>query len=396
MRPAVAARDAVNLIAPLENERFELSSVHFAVDALDLLFDVRASRFNSTPERLLSWIDAEFGGTWSSQARAGGLWLAEDARGPIGFAAFDARGVRLPWIERWKGEGDVGVFGPFGLVERARGGEVGRTLLAAALGALRERGYERALIPAVSGERLIAYFQREANAAVAERIALDAWPRRFRTTVLASGYGSNFQAVIDGVASGELPLDIRALVVNKANAYALERAATAGIQAETVVWQRRSESREDYDRRVVATVAQSDPELVLLLGWMHVLPEAFVARFGETLNIHPGFLPLDPALDAVTMPDAVSIPAFRGAHPIDDAIAAKAPWVGASVHRVGVAVDRGEVLAREPLRRLEDEDAPALMERVHAAEHRVLRTAIRRWAYERASLHCDNNSFIKP
>jgi phosphoribosylglycinamide formyltransferase-1 len=278
-------------------------------------------------------------------------------------------------------------------VERARGGDVGRTLLAAALGALRERGYARALIPAVEGERLIAYFERESNAAVADRFSLDAWPRRFRTTVLASGNGSNFQAVLDGVAAGALPLDVRALVVNKGGAYALQRAAAAGVHAETVVWQRRSETREAYDRRVLAAVEASDPELVLLLGWMHVLPEAFVARFGETLNIHPAFLPLDPALDQVTMPDGIAIPAFRGAHAIDDALAAGVPWAGASVHRVGVAVDRGEVLARAPLRRLEGEDGSALMARVHAAEHRVLVTAIRRWAYERAALRSDNIPF---
>lgn len=383
MNSAVATHAAANLIAPLGDERFELRSIHFDVDALDLLFGVRASRFNRTPERLLSWIDAEFGGTWSSEVRTGGLWLAEDARGPVGFAAFDARGLRYPWLRRWSGEGDVGLFGPFGVVERARKGEIGRTLLRAALGALRERGYARALIPAVGGERLIAYFEREAGASVVERFSLGAWPRSYRTTVLASGNGSNFQAVLDGVASGELPLDVRALVVNKADAYALQRAAVAGVRAEALVWQRRMESRETYDRRVLAAVEASDPELVLLLGWMHVLPEAFVARFGETLNIHPAFLPLDPELDAITMPDGCAIPAFRGAHAIDDALAAAAPWAGASVHRVGVAVDRGEVLARAPLRRLEGEDRAALMERVHAAEHRVLRAAIRRWAYER-------------
>ncbi len=383
MKPVVATNAAANLIAPLGDERFELRSIHFEIDALDLLFGVRASRFNRTPERLLSWIDAEFGGTWSSEARTGGLWLAEDASGPIAFAAFDTRGLRYPWLRRWSAEGDVGIFGPFGVVERARKGEIGRTLLRAALGALRERGYARALIPAVRGERLIAYFERETGASAVERFSLDAWPRRFRTTVLASGNGSNFQAVLDGVASGELPLDVRALVVNRADAYALQRAAAAGVRAETLVWHRRAESREAFDRRVFAAVEASDPELVLLLGWMHVLPEAFVARFGEMLNIHPAFLPLDPELDAITMPDGSAIPAFRGAHAIDDALAAGVPWAGASVHRVGVAVDRGEVLARVPLRRLKGEDREALMERVHAAEHRVLHTAIRRWAYER-------------
>jgi phosphoribosylglycinamide formyltransferase-1 len=259
---------------------------------------------------------------------------------------------------------------------------LGAALLAAALFSLRERGYRRALIPAVGDPGLAAYLERYANARVVERFELVPPARRWRAAVLASGNGSNFQAVVDRVASGELPLEVRALVVNRASAFALERARQANVAARLVAWNRRGESREAYDARILAAVAQSDPELVLLLGWMHVLPAAFVERFPELLNLHPAFLPLDPARDAVMMPDGTVLPVLRGARAVDEALEAGAGWIGASVHRVDVAVDRGEVLARAPLRVVPGEPRDALLERLHALEHRVLPAAILRWSCE--------------
>ena len=206
--------------------------------------------------------------------------------------------------------------------------------------------------------------------------------RRWRTTVLASGNGSNFQAVLDGSAAGQLPLDVRALVVNRPGAFALERAARAGVPAAAVAWSRREESREAYDERVLAAVVRSEPELVLLLGWMHVLPAGFIQSVPELLNIHPAFLPLDPARNSVTMPDGTVQPAFRGAHAVADALAAGVCWIGASVHRVGPAVDRGDVLARAPLR-LEPRETPeSVFARLHPLEHRVLSSAILGWCWE--------------
>jgi phosphoribosylglycinamide formyltransferase-1 len=372
----------VNLLADLDDPRFKQAEIRSALGALDKC-GIVPSREHRTPEPILAWIDYAFGGTWSAQAATGGVWTASDADGPVAFVAFDARGPRRRWLQPWQAEPGVAMLGPFGVVERARGLGIGAALLAAALFSLRERGYRRALLTVADDAGLIAYLERVANAKVVERFEPVPAGRRWRTTVLASGNGSNFQAVLDRNAAGELPLDVRSLIVNRPAAYALERAAQARVPAGVIAWNRREEAREAYDERVLAAVAESEPELVLLLGWMHVLPERFVASFPELLNIHPAFLPLDAARDSVALPDGTVQPAFRGAHAVEDALAGGARWIGASVHRVGLAVDRGEVLARAPLRIEAAESRESVFERLHGLEHRVLPAAILRWCWER-------------
>jgi phosphoribosylglycinamide formyltransferase-1 len=373
----------VNLLVELDDARFAQPEVHHALEALGRR-GIAPLREHRTPERILGWIDAQFGGSWSSEAAAGGIWIAQDETSrPLGFAAYDARGLDFFWLRPWRERPWVGIFGPFGVVPEARGAGLGTTLLHAALFSLAERGYRQALIPAVGDPALAAYYERAAHARVVESIDLRRG-RRHRTTVLASGNGSNFQAVADAAASGALPLEVTALVVNRPDAFALQRARAAGIAAHVVAWNRAHESREAYDARVLEAVAATDPELVLLLGWMHVLPAPFVARFPQTLNLHPAFLPLDAGLDTVTMPDGSAIPAYRGAHAVDAALAAGSGWIGATVHRLAVAVDRGAVLARAPLAVRPDETRDALEARLHELEHRVLAGAIRRWSWEQA------------
>ncbi len=244
---------------------------------------------------------------------------------------------------------------------------------------LAERGYREAVIPAVAPAD-VPYFERNAGAVLAESVDLGRGGRRWRATVLASGHGGNLQNVIDASLAGELPLDVTAVVVNRPGAYAIERAAAAGIDATVVAWRRSEEERQAYDARVIAAVAQTQPDLVLLLGWMHVLPPAFVERFPQALNLHPAFLPLDFTLDAVTMPDGSSLTAYRGAHAFEDALNAGAAWSGATVHRVNAAVDRGEVFARLPFR-IDGETRPVLEGRLAHIERNVVKTAIRHWAY---------------
>ncbi len=197
-----------------------------------------------------------------------------------------------------------------------------------------------------------------------------------RTTILASGGGTNVQTVIDAVAEGLLALDVRAVIANRREAHALERARRAGIPAIAHVWDRRTTSRDAYDDALIDLVARTEPELVLLLGWMHVLPARFVERFPAILNIHPAYLPLDPAADSLEAPDGEEIPAFRGPHAIADAIAAKSPWYGASVHRVQNDVDRGEILERRALR-LEAKTAEEALDALRPVEREVLRAALR-------------------
>jgi len=204
------------------------------------------------------------------------------------------------------------------------------------------------------------------------------------TAVLVSGSGTNFQAVIDAVAAGRLPLDLRLVLSNRAGALALERGRRAGIPARTEIWNRAGgESRAKFDARVLSAVRASGAELVLLLGWMHVLPAAFVEAFAGVINIHPAYLPQDPAADRVMIPRGPEIPAFRGPRALRDAMEAGVGWTGATCHVVTPEVDRGPVLAREPMALEPGESEAEALERLHAVEHRVLVEGIARWCAAR-------------
>jgi phosphoribosylglycinamide formyltransferase-1 len=150
-----------------------------------------------------------------------------------------------------------------------------------------------------------------------------------------------------------------------------------------VVWDRAAETRAAYDARLLDTVRSEEPKLLLLLGWMHLFSEAFVAAFAEAINLHPSFLPLDCGADEVTMPDGRVQPAYRGAHALRDALADGAGWSGASSHLLCMQTDRGRVLARKPLRIANGSDERALREALQPIEQRMVAGAIMRWIYER-------------
>ena len=372
-----------NLLVDLADARFEPGTVHHAIEALDR-DGVYVGREHVTSDAILPWIDAEFGGVWSSEAAAGGTWIASESGSPIGFCAFDARGLRRPWLRAWAGRPDVGIFGPFGVAESARRRGIGTVLARAALFALRERGYRYALVPAVGTPELERFYEARTGARVVERFARADDGAPARAVVLASGNGSNFQAALDASRDGSLPIEIVRLIANRPSAFALARADAGGLARSVVVWDRARESRADYDARLLETVVASEPELVVLLGWMHVLAPSFVARFGELVNLHPALLPLDPTADVVAVPGGATMPAFRGARAIDDALAAGAPFAGATLHRVEVPVDSGAVLARAPLALVPGEPRERLDARLHELERRVVRAGLRRWSWERA------------
>jgi phosphoribosylglycinamide formyltransferase 1 len=333
----------------------------------------------------LAWIDETFGGWWSSEARAGSNVIARRDGCFAGFATYDPKGLRFAWLRELAREPGIGIFGPFGVAPEERGGELGRALLHRALCALRDRGYARALIPAVGSEALIRYYESAAGARVAERFDGTALETpRVRALVMASGSGTNFQSVLDRSRDGSLPLDVAALVTNSPQAYAIERARAAGVPAVRVLpWKRSERTRAEYDALLLETVRAEAPDLVLLLGWMHLLAEPFVREFPNLLNVHPAFLPLDPESDDVGMPDGTRITAFRGAHAVRDAIAAGSAWFGATVHVVTPETDRGPVLTRKPLRLPPGGDEAGALARLHPVEHELVAAGIRRWLYER-------------
>lgn len=336
-------------------------------------------------ERTLAWIDETFSATWSSEAAAGATLIARRVTTPIGFATICAQGLRFRWLAGLGRAPDVGLFGPFGVAAAERKSGLGVALLRRALAGLADRGYGRALIPAVNGEALIRYYADAAGARIAERFERSALlAPRPRTLVLASGNGSNLQAVLDASGAGSLPVEVVAVVSNDSRAFALERARRGGVPAvRALSWDRARETRAQYDARLLEEAASHEPDLVLLLGWMHLLAEPFVRAFPDLLNLHPAYLPLDPAEDSVVMPDGTRIPAFRGPHAVRDALAGESSWIGATVHRVTPATDRGPVLARKPLRVAPAEEEAALMERLHREEHKLVNAAVIRWLFER-------------
>ena len=204
-----------------------------------------------------------------------------------------------------------------------------------------------------------------------------------RATILASGAGTNARNVLEGVRAGKLPIDVTAIVCDRAGAGVLAIARDFAIPAQSVVWDRKIESRAEFDARVIEAVAATHPDLVLMLGWMHLVPRAFLERFPQTINVHPAFLPLDPAADHDVAPDGTRVPALRGAHALRDALAQRIAWIGATVHYVTAETDRGEVLARIPVAVGDAATEEALREKVRAAEFAAVDEAIRAWCARR-------------
>ena len=325
--------ERVDLLVDLEDARIAWKPLHEALEELDAA-GLFPHRFHEIPERELARVDFELGSTLGAALAGGGGWIIEHQTG--------AQLPPLAGCAGYRGTAEYGVAGPFSLEGDLAAHRL--TVLLGTLFSLRERGYRRALIPSVKRAALTHLTPLLGGAILSEQTQV---PRKSaRVVVCASGSGSNFQAIIDSVARGDLALDIVGLVANRPAAYALERARRAGIDAHAVVWDRAHESRAGFDARVLDTVAEARPDLVLLLGWMHLLPPAFVSAFPQLLNIHPAYLPLHPSADLIILPDGTAQDVFRGAHAVDDALATQVKWIGASFHRVTNLTDRGSILAR--------------------------------------------------
>lgn len=191
-----------------------------------------------------------------------------------------------------------------------------------------------------------------------------------RIAVLASGQGSNLQAIIDAVENGTIRNAAVALAVSdRKNAYALERAALKNIPA---VWfnPRSFISREDYDRELVAYLEEQQIDLVVLAGFMRLLTPYFVIAFqNRILNIHPSLLP-----------------AFPGKNGVADALAYGVKITGCTVHFVDAGLDTGPIILQEALTVKSDDTVESLHRRIHALEHRLYPQAINLWVNGKLSL----------
>jgi phosphoribosylglycinamide formyltransferase-1 len=177
---------------------------------------------------------------------------------------------------------------------------------------------------------------------------------RLPIVVLISGTGSNLRAIADQARAGSLPVEIRAVVSDRAEAAGLAWAADAGI-ATVALSPRTFADRAAYDRELATQVERFRPGLVVLAGFMRILGDEFVDRFaGRLLNIHPSLLPK-----------------YRGLHTHRRALEAGDREHGASVHFVTRELDGGPVVlqVRVPVR--DGDDEATLATRVLAEEHRI-------------------------
>ena len=192
--------------------------------------------------------------------------------------------------------------------------------------------------------------------------------RKLPVVILISGSGSNLQAIIDA-ARDDLPVDIRAVISNQADAYGLERARRAGIPAE-VLDHREYDSREAFDAALMQRIDAHAPGLVVLAGFMRILTPAFVGHYqGRMLNIHPSLLP-----------------DLRGLDTHRRALEAGHREHGASVHFVTPELDGGPVIVQARVPVQAGEEPELLARRVLEKEHVIYPLAIRWFAEGRLRL----------
>ena len=184
-------------------------------------------------------------------------------------------------------------------------------------------------------------------------------PARVPAVVLVSGSGSNLQALLDAAAD-DLPLEVRAVISNRPDAYGLERAARAYIPTR-VLDHTRFPDRASFEAALAELIDGFEPELVLLAGFMRILEPGFVARYsGRMVNIHPALLP-----------------AYPGLHTYRRCLEAGDAEHGASIHFVTAEVDGGPVFMQVRVPVAADDDPDTLAARVLAQEHRLYPTAVR-------------------
>ncbi|WP_417567908.1 phosphoribosylglycinamide formyltransferase [Marinobacter sp.] len=185
-----------------------------------------------------------------------------------------------------------------------------------------------------------------------------------RILVLASGSGTNLQALIDASREREFPGQIVAVGCNQPGAFALERAAQANIET-FVVNHKDFGSREEFDASLMAEILRHNPDLIVLAGFMRILTTDFVRAFrGKILNIHPSLLPK-----------------YTGLKTHQRALEAGDKVHGVSIHFVTEELDGGPVIAQAEVLIAPDDTPESLAEKVQEKEH-VLYPIVVRWFCE--------------
>ncbi|MGC1308357.1 MAG: phosphoribosylglycinamide formyltransferase [Phormidesmis sp.] len=180
-----------------------------------------------------------------------------------------------------------------------------------------------------------------------------------RLGVMASGSGSNFEAIATAIAQGELDAHIEVVIYNNPGAKVVERAKRLGVPVR-LLDHRQFESREALDDAIAATLAHYGVEWVIMAGWMRRVTQRLISAFPRRiLNIHPSLLP-----------------SFPGVRAVEQAIQAGVTIAGCSVHYVELVVDSGPIVMQAAVPVLAGDTVDTLQARIQAQEHRIFPQAI--------------------
>jgi len=177
--------------------------------------------------------------------------------------------------------------------------------------------------------------------------------------VMASGKGSNFVAIANAIAQGQLNAEIKVVIYNQPQAQVREKAEQFGIPA-ILCNHRDYPNREAFDQVLVETLKTQAVDWVVMAGWMRVVTPVLINAFPDRLiNIHPSLLP-----------------SFKGINGVEQALAAGVKIAGCTVHLVRPEVDSGPILMQAAVPVLEDDTPETLHQRIQVQEHNILPRAI--------------------
>ena len=181
--------------------------------------------------------------------------------------------------------------------------------------------------------------------------------------VVVSGRGSNLQSIIDHIAKGKLNVEIAVVVSDHKEAFALERAAKAGIPT-AVVERKGCKDKAEFEDKIDAALREAGAEAVVLAGFMRILTGHFISRWEhKIINIHPALLP-----------------SFKGLDAQGQAVDYGVKVAGCTVHFVDEGTDTGPIILQKVVPVLDDDTEETLAARILVEEHKALPEAIQLWA----------------
>ena len=187
---------------------------------------------------------------------------------------------------------------------------------------------------------------------------------KLKIAVLASGEGSNFQVLIDLAKNDLFDIDIKLLICNKKNAGCVKRANDEKIPY-FICEESSCKNRDDFEKKIIKKLRESDIELIIMAGWMKIVTEKFINSVSKKIiNLHPSLLP-----------------SFKGKNPIKDALENGSLITGCSVHYVVPEVDSGELIVQGAIAINKDENIENLKKNIHQIEHLILPFAISEAGY---------------